>query len=207
MVASTGVQTADQALQHKLGKKILWPHQAQTLVIVGGTTPDVHAGQQAGNPALLEVSTFGVNSMLFDSGDEIGWMFPREFLWDADLQEDIRLKLVTTQLGTVETGIDWIASIKGFANAAALTGFAAADSPDGSIVFPALVGAIAFEVMETDSIGFALTKGVLAADTLIGITVELQDKGTQTANQNGLICAIIEYTREICDSEGIRRST
>ena len=197
--ANDGIQTMDQAIQHKLGCKVLYPgvQQAEdvsTAIIQSAT----------GSGPLDEVGTTGWSIFRMDAADEIVWPIDMKQLWDADLSRDFLIQIAWVNTAAADAGCVWKVFGKGFASGAALT--TPSSAADGTITYAAqtAAGANAINYSTIRGLGVA---GELLTDEMFGLAVELDALGAAAANEIGVHCVRLFYTREICDPYGVRRFT
>lgn len=200
MTAAAGVHTADMGIEHKLRCLPLNP------VFHNGCTQDF-LGFGAGTPLMAtEISAaLELAGIALDTADEIYYLVDVLAELDlADLDKDMWLELLfTTVKSSAHGGIDFKGFAKGFALGASLSDTLV--SPDVSIVYPAQSVAVALDIVKAMMpLGAA---GTFKADELLGIVVELDDKGDGAANECILVKSRLWYTPEICDPEGVARST
>lgn len=193
----------DSAMEWKLGCCTKWACNAEGLIGAGGASTSLGAGgQQEEMQADAEVC--GVS---MDTGDEVYFLFDLlaiNELGFANRSKDLLCEvLFGSDGGTGDTGVDWTAHIKGFANAAALSDTKVA--ADGSITFPACTTGAAGNVMKTSRKGFNLTSGVFASDEFVGLAVTLADKGDAAADELELWGVRVFFEIQATDASGYRQ--
>lgn len=177
-------------------------------------TPNLVTGLAAGTPTLAAevLATTHIKGIPLDTSDEIYWYLDvKSALWEMDLLQDFQLGLSLYHTGGADTGVDFTATIKGFAAGAAITD--AKVAPDGSITFPA-AALTAASFNEIGRKNFGLTSGVFgqhsehaAADVGVVVTLTLADRGTASANEIHLMAATLYGTRNSCSHALVRQET
>lgn len=166
------------------------------------------AGASLGTGTTTMVVSPGFVAVLpMASSDDISWMLDPTQLQEFDLSEDIKAQLVfSTTPAVADTGIDFIASIKGFA--AGVLPTAANSSADGTIAFPAQTASATADALQVTEVrGFALTPSVLADDLMTLLMVELDDSGDASADEVELWGIRLFGTRQSCTSDDTRELT
>lgn len=206
MGADAGVHTADMGIEHKLRCLRLNPIMHNGVTLTDGT-PNLITGLGSGTPTVAAEIEAGleITGIPLDDADEVYYLVdvPAE-LGLADLDKDLHLELVfTSNKATAHANIDFKAFAKGMALGAALSDVLS--TPDCSVVFPAQSVATTRKICKAmmPLAGAAKFK----ADELLGIVVELDDKGDGAADETVLISARLWYTPEICHPTGVAQST
>lgn len=206
MGAAAGVHTADMGIEHKLRRLRLNPITHNGVTLTEGS-PNLITGLGAGTPTVAaEIETgLEITGINLDTADELYYLVDVPAELDlADLDKDLWVELVfTSNKATAHGSIDFKAFAKGIALGAVLSDVLS--TPDASVVFPAQSVAATRKVCKAMMpLGAA---GAFKDDELLGIVVELDDKGDGAADETVLISARLAYTPEICDPEGVARST
>lgn len=151
-----------------------------------------HLTGGSGTPAqVIQLSAAKVHGVAMDDADEIMWQVdPKSHLWMFDLSFDLWAQvLFTHNAAAADTGIIFIATVKGVADGLAISD--AKVSPDAIITFPAkTVAAVASGIEKTSTQAFNLTtaeKDDFQTDELLQFSLELDDKGDASANEIFLV--------------------
>lgn len=195
----------DSAIEHNYGRLVLIPRVADGVMDDG--TDGIPLSLGAGTPGFAEMIAAAEQAGLaLDTNDEVYFLIDREDeLWDADLDEDVRviLKCTSKKAGT-HAGIDFQVDLKGVAADQALSD--AKVSPDASLTMPVMT--------ITDGAGksaevehHANAPGVFKDDRWLMVAVTLTDKGDGAADDLFLNRVVIRYTRAICHPSGRRQIT
>ena len=162
---------------------------ADMVAILGPGAPVFHEPLAAAEIAGLAIAA---------AGDEIHhlWKIP----WDLDRDQPVQIRIHFIHSATDADDPDWLISLKGIANQAAIT--AATASADETLTFPALA------VSETDD---SLEKtawqstgqnaAIAAADHFVQMAVEANGLGSASANEITLLGIEIAYTVKACDAK------
>jgi hypothetical protein len=204
MTVQSGVTTQEPAGQ-KLRAVHLNPIALNGAVITDGSPP-ILTSLGAGTPASKEVEAgLEITGWLLDDGDELYHELDvKTHLAVADLDKDLWLELVFTSLkSTAHGAIDFKAFAKGMAAGATLTDYLV--SPDSSIVYPAQSVATTLKLCKASMPLNAA--GVFKDDEILGVVIELDDKGDGAADETVLLFSRLWYTPEICDPYGRQLST
>lgn len=210
MSANEGVITADLGIQHKLRCLPLHPVLHNGVTLIEGS-PNLIGGLGAGTPTMAaEISAaLELTGIPMDTGDEVYYLVDVQAELDlADLDVDMRLELVfTTVKSSAHGGIDFKGFAKGFKEGALLSDTLV--SPDSSMVFPAQSVSEALKIVKAFmplacAGAFKAEDGTL--DELLGVVVELDDKGDGAANELFLVKSRLWYQAEICHPEGVAQS-
>jgi len=198
MAVNDGVNTYDMAIEHKLRCLKLG------LVDRSGVS-EAFASLLTGGGVVAEISTFGLSGLPMDDADEVGFLIDvKSDLWDADLARDMQVELIfTTAKAGAHANIDFKVFAKGFAAGDDLS--SPLTSPDVSLTLPAQTVAGQYDVA---TVKYPLgAPDTFTDDEIIGLVVELDDKGDGAADNLILLGARLWYTAEICDPDGHRRQT
>lgn len=162
----------------KLASKTLYANQAAGLITAAGVSTSLGVG---GQHAELSEAAAELSGVSMATADELYFLIDREELRYMDLTKDLQCEVVF-ESGTSggSTGAVWKAFIKGTASGAAL-GDAVA-SPDGSITFDAVGNGGTSFIKKTGRKPFNLTSGVLNADEVIVLAIELDAAGSAAAD-------------------------
>lgn len=208
MTRGLGGSIDGEAMQLRY-RDLVIPYNLFDFAMIEGA-PNLRNSLHTGTPSTLEVGdgTLQMHAIMLDSGDIVGAQVVKPD--DVDLDGlDIRCALGFQVDEASKANIDWKATIKGVADGAAR--ILATTTPDGSIVFAAEANTSIMEVRETPFMPFDLVSSAgvnaIAADLLWDLTVELDDKGTATANKIGLLYAKLRMTRKLTADGAVRETT
>ena len=125
------------------------------------------------------------------AGDEIFhlWKIP----WDLDRSQPIQMRIHFIHSSTDEDSPDWLISLKGIANQAAIT--AANSSADETLTFPALAVSTTDDSLEKTSWqSTGPNAAIAAADLFVQMCTECNGAGSAGANEITLLGVEVAYS-------------
>lgn len=209
----SGASTSDFNLQHKLGCAVLKPMRAEAIAA------DFGSQGVGGQIAAVSVAGAEVHGFQMADSDEIYWLLAMGELWDANLQRDLRFRIIaeTATGAAAATAVIFSLAAKGFASGVALTD--CKSSPDGSITFASIAMAVAGAPYATAMMPAGMA-GTLATftdtdnplrqvtvDLMLGCAVTLNDDGGGTDDDIRILAVECYYERQICNWRGMRERT
>lgn len=132
------------------------------------------------------------------AGDEIHhlWKIP----WDLDRDQPVQIRIWFIHSATDADDPDWIISLKGIANQAAIT--AATATADETLTFPALAVSTTDDSLEKTSWqSTGANAAIAAADHFIQMAIEANGLGSASANEITLMGIEIAYAIKATDQK------
>ncbi len=187
-----GGNVDDSAMQLTFGTKMLYPS-------LGGL--DATGGVGTGAPVMAEIGSTGQAGLLIGAdADLIYWMVLLNDLFikrDRDIHARVHFAAPNA-----DTAIDWIATILGVADGAAITD--AVSSPDGTIAFAAAASVASSGWVATEFASFGVPD-TFDDDIALLLSLELDSKGTASNDEIVLIGLELKYQLSFQDPGGVRQ--